>query len=312
MRRMMAIAVLAGIAGPASAVETSLSATQVLERLRGEAAAEWQAMARKLRHFQFDYTIVETERGGRSSLERVKRVTGRVEGECFLITETILATDEVSVYGRNDRYEFALVRRGASPWTITWQSGRGETETPVDSAYTYFCGMLHLPWSISATPLAKLVQHPRFVVQRARPGDGGRWQVDFAIAPPGAPEADLQGLASGSLVLDPSHHWAVVEYRARYGNRMSSAVSLAYAESGPPELSRVHFELRTTPQKSNVFDIRIANYDWAPAGSGEFTLPAFGLPDYQDPTGRRHWLGLVNLGIILVLLGLIIRRRRQE
>ncbi|MEX0613968.1 MAG: hypothetical protein WD229_17750, partial [Pirellulales bacterium] len=128
-------------------------------------------MERKLSHSSFDYVLVETDRSGSSSRERSKQVTGQFAGKTFLFTETVIPTEEVSVYGRNDRYEFALSRSGESPWTVSWQSSRRDDDTPVGSAYAYLAGMLRLPWSISATPLAKLVHHPRFSIRQVRPKD---------------------------------------------------------------------------------------------------------------------------------------------
>jgi hypothetical protein len=216
------------------------------------------------------------------------------------------------VYGRNEHYEFALERRGDSPWAVAWQSSRRDEGTPVGSAHAYLGGMLHLPWSISAVPLGRLVDHPRFAIRRAQQGGRGMVRLDFEVAPAVDEEDDLQGLSGGYVVLDPARRWAVIEYRAHYGATMWSSANLAYGELGPPELRRVRFELRTAPTRANVFEIDVAGYDWAEAANSEFTLPAFGLPDYEDPAARRRWLRLVNLGVVFVLLGLILRRRRQQ
>jgi hypothetical protein len=312
MLAMATLAMMPPIAPVASADEPRSDAGQMLERLRNEAVAEWRAMAQQLSDCEFEYTIVETERRGADATERTKRVTGQVADKCFLFKEAIAATQQVSVYGRNERYEFALSRNGDAPWTVNWQSTRQDEDTPVGSAYAYLGGMLHLPWSISATPLEKLVAHPRFSIRAVRHRDHGLVQIDFIVAPPGALEDDLQGLSSGTVVLDTTRRWAITHYQVNYANRLAISATLAYGEPGPPEISHVHFELQTRPGRTSVFDVHAAKYDWDAEPNPEFTLPAFGCPDYQDPADRRRWLKLVNIGIILVLTGIIIWRRRRE
>jgi hypothetical protein len=309
---MLAIAAIAITPHVAGAGESRAEAAQMLERLRNEAAVQWRSMARKLSHCEFEYAIVETERNGSMATKRTKRVSGYVADKCFLFTETIVSTAQVSVYGRNERYEFALSRSGDAPWTVTWQSARQDDDTPVGSAYAYLGGMLHLPWSISAIPLEQLVNHPRFSVRAVRPRDNGSVQVDFTIATADPLEDELQGLSSGFLVLDPSRRWAVMQYRAQYANKISSSAKLVYGKFGPPEVSQVRFELRTKPERTSQFAIDVGKYDWTADRNPEITLTAFGLPEYQDPTNRRRWLRLVNIGIILVVVGFILRRRRQE
>ncbi len=305
----LAAFVVALAAGGTSGAEARLPVAPLLERLRTEAAAEWRTMAEDLRDSEFDYTIVETERSRHESTTRKKRVNGRLAGECFLFTETIVATDQVSVYGRNDRYEFALARTGESPWTVSWQSGQPNQETPVGSAHAYLGGMLQLPWRLSATPLGTLLQHPRFSILKAWQQDDGRVRMDFTVSPVSGSDDELQGLSRGMVLLDPNRRWAVVRYRAQYGPTMSSSVDLEYADTGPPELRRVRFELRTGPDRASEFIIDAAKYDWSPGVEADFTLSAFGLPEYRDPAIRRRWLRLVNAGIIFVLLGLILWRR---
>ena len=312
MLAMATLAIMPPITQVASADEPRADARQMLERLRKEAVAEWRAMAQRLSDCEFEYTIVETERRGGDATERTKRIAGQVADKCFLFRETIVATQQVSVYGRNERYEFALSRNGDAPWTVNWQSTRQDENTPVGSAYAYLGGMLHLPWSISATPLEKLVTHPRFSIRSVRHRGHGLVQIDFIVAPPGALEDDLQHLSSGAVVLDTARRWAVTRYQVKYANRLAISATLAYGEPGPPEISDVHFELQTRPERTSIFDVHAANYDWDAEPNREFTLPAFGFPDYQDPADRRRWLKLVNVGIILVLTGIIIWRRRRE
>lgn len=293
-------------------VEPHSVAGQTLERLRSEAVLEWQAMARKLTCSRFDYTIREADRKGKSSREQTKRVSGQVVGDLFLFRETLVPGNQISIYGRNDRYEFALVRNGSSPWTISWQSSRRDEETPVGSACAYLGGMLHLPWSISDTPLERLVNDSRFSIQGLRQVDSGNLQIDFSVAPAAAQPDSLQRLASGSIVLAPAHHWALQRYSAHYANNMSSSLKVAYGPSGPPELSRVEFELNFSPEAKSMFSIDVNKYDWAAVRSDQFTLPAFGLPDYREPLNTRRCVVFVNLGIALVLLGVIVWRRRRE
>jgi hypothetical protein len=281
-----------------------------LQWLRSEATHEWQAMARKLSHGGFDYIVTGTELDGASTTSRRKRVTGRLAGGSFLFTETLIPTRQVSVYGRNDRYEFAISRRQESPWMVSWQSAGRDAESPVGSAYAYLKGMLQLPWSISATPLAKLVHDPRFSIREMQNSTNGTLRLRFSVAPAGADKDDLQGLASGVIVLDPQRHWAVTEYVAEYANGIASSVKLAYSHAGPPQLSRVVFELVTKPGQASRFDIDVKKYDWSAAESSALTLSAFGLPEYEDPANRRRWLILMNVGFILVLVGVVLWRRK--
>ena len=183
---MLAVALAAVTALRCGASEPRADVAPMLKRLRSEAVVEWRAMADKLQHSRFDYTIDEIEGTGRTSLKRTKKVSGRVAGTCFLFTETIGATDQVSVFGRNDRYEFALSRTGDTPWMVSWQSARRDDGTPVGTAYAYLGGMLQLPWSISATPLERLVNDPRFLIREVQKGDRGDVRIVFIIAPAGA------------------------------------------------------------------------------------------------------------------------------
>jgi hypothetical protein len=283
----------------------------MLERLRREAAVQWRGMARKLSHCGFEYTLVETDGGGRLAMRRAKRITGYVADNCFLLTETIESTEEVSVYGRNERYEFAITRSGNRPWTVVWQGPAGGEDTPVGSAHAYLIGMLCLPWSISAAPLDELVSDRRFSVRAVRRRSDDCVELEFAIAPADTGDNSLQGLSGGVLVLDPQRCWAIAQYHARYAQRMATSATLTYTRPGPPELRQVRFALRTRPKRTSDFEINVARYDWALDPEPEITLSAFGLPEYQDPADRR-WLGLVNLGMILVVAGFMLRRHRQR
>jgi hypothetical protein len=309
---MMFAAAMLVIAGRAHAEQPPLSAAELLERLRSEGVAGWEAMADKMSRCSFEYSLSEIDHTGSTPMERKKRVSGRLAGECFLFTETIASTGHDCVYGRNDRYEFELLRSGSSPWTISWQSGRRDDATPVGSAHAYLAGMLQLPFKISATPLAALVRDPRFSIQHVRAGEGGLIEFSFAVAPAAAETDDnLQQLSSGLVVLDSNKYWAIVQYQARYGGRMSSSVQLSYAADGPPKLSRARFKLQSGPQRWSEFAIDVGKYDWSDTGTAEFTLPQFGLPDYEDPSANRRRLALINIGIIFLLSGLILWRRRQ-
>ena len=112
--------------------------------------------------------------------------------------------------------------------------------------------------------------------------------------------------------MDPLRHWAIKQYEAQYANKMSSSLQLTYGATGPPELQHVDFELNVAPQRSSKFSIDAANYDWNAAQNQEFTLSAFGLPEYREPFNTRRWLVFINVGIICLLLGAILWRRKQE
>jgi hypothetical protein len=289
-----------------------ISPAHMLHRLKTEALPQWREMARKLESSRFDYTVVETNRTGRTNLAQTKQVTGQLAGDCFLFTEMIESTAQASVYGRNDRYEFALNRTDDSPWMVTWQSARCDEDTPVGSAYAYLAGMLQRPWSISATPLERLVTDSRFSVRSVKQGENGDVQIEFSVQPSAVRPDPLQGLAAGTVVLDSSHHWAIQRYQVTYTNKMSSSLELTYGAAGPPELRHVEFELKQSPGNTSKFSIVAGKYEWTAARSAEFTLPAFGLPEFRSPRSTRRWIVLLNIGIICILVGLILYRRKHE
>ncbi len=311
MRTLLAFAIVALTPVRSSATEPLAVAGQTLQRLRSEGVGEWQSMAHKLEHSNFDYAIREIDQKGKTTRERTKRVSARVVGQSFLLTEKLVPGELVSIYARNDRYEFALFRNGDAPWTISWQSSRRDDDSPVGSAYAYLAGMLHLPWSISAIPLEKLVKDSRFSVQSVRPADRDDLQIDFAISPTAQRPDSLQGLKCGSILLSPARHWAIQRYTAQYANQMSSSLKLSYGPLGPPEIKHAEFELDVSPEMRSKFAIDVGKYEWPTVESADFTLSSFGLPEFHEPLATRRWLMIVNLGVFFMLSGLIVWRRRR-
>jgi hypothetical protein len=311
--RATTIALLALLAMPrdASAEPAPSTDLPLLQRLRQHAVAEWVAMENQLRNCDVELTVAERDRGGRHSTNRTKQIIGNMAGSCFLFREILPATQQTAVYARNERYEFALSRNGEGPWTVVWRSGRQENDTPVQTAHAYVAGMLRLPWSISAMPLAKLVNDPRVSIQAVNPPKQGLVQFDFTVSPDDEPGGDLQRLASGTVVLDPARRWAITQYRARYTNQMHTAAAIEYATPGPPEIKKLRFQLHTRSQASE-FAVDVAKYDWIRDRNLHATLPAFGLPDYKEPARSKRWLRLVNAGIIFLLASFMVWRRRQE
>lgn len=293
------------------ATEPLSVAGQTLERLRSEGVGEWQSMAHKLDYSNFDYTIREIDQKGKTTRVRTKSVSARVVGASFQLTEKLVADDLVSIYARNDRYEFALVRYGDSPWKITWQNSRRDDDSPVGSAYSYLAGMLHLPWSISAIPLEKLVNDSRFSVQSVRPADRDELQIDFSVVPTAEHPDSLQGLKCGSIFLSPARHWAIQRYTAQYANKMSSSLKLSYGPLGPPEIKHAEFALDVSADVRSKFAIDVAKYEWPTIQNAEFTLSAYRLPEFHEPSATRRWLWIVNLGVIFMLSGLIVWRSRR-
>lgn len=185
--------------------------TQLLHRLQTEAVVKWKQMAEKLTSCSFDYTIIETNEGNRVNLARTKRVAGQVTKDCFLFRETIDSTGQVAVAARNRNYEFAISRSGEAPWSITWQNKCGQT-SPVGSAYEYYAGMLQLPWSISAVPLAKLVTSPRFSLCDVKVTGNDTVRLQFKVQSSELNPDPLQNLAAGTVLLDSAHDWAIMKY----------------------------------------------------------------------------------------------------
>ncbi|HEX4413157.1 MAG TPA: hypothetical protein VH107_05975 [Lacipirellulaceae bacterium] len=299
-------AVLAG----SPLADGSVDTAQLVELLKTEAVPQWRELADKLKVLNFTYKLSETSKTRGAARSGTKLVTGHVSGDSFLLEEASETPLHTSVYSRNDRYEFSLDRSGAAAWVINWQHGRQKLDTPVGSEYEYLVGMMELPWSISATPLEKLVSDERFRIKHGA-SKSGVVDLEFEVSPTTARPDPLQNLVSGALVLDSLHHWAVKRYSVTYLNKMTSTVQLSYGVAGPPELQRAELEVDSPPNSTNKFVLSDFHYDTGPVDTAGFTLSAFGLPEYREPFGTRRWLVLINIGLICVIVGVILFRRKQ-
>lgn len=284
-----------------------------LERLQTEGVAGWHAMAEKLRQISFDYTLTDSSQNGAQVSEREKRITGRLAGESFVLTEAFLPGGDEMLYGRNENYEFALDRKDRRPWRVSWQSAKHSSESPVGTAYSEIVGLLQLPWSIGEIPLWDLVNSRRFSIVKVSGEPSEELLVEFQIALDNSNNRELQGLSQGEMVLDTKRMWAIKRYRVKYGNGMSANANIAYAPAGPPMSDRLALELEFSParkSRTEITDVELRE-PRADEDTAEFSIEHYGISEnVQRPTSSR-WIILIVVGVILVLVGLLILRQRS-
>jgi hypothetical protein len=291
---------------------------RLVQQLTLEGPQAWDAMENEISHSNWDYTQSEVYTDAGKTSRSAKHVEGRYCGQCFLIRETYPGGSPASsVYARNSRYGFSLNKEdAAAPWVVTWEGTMHSYRNPTDIAYADLGGMLKLPWSISAIPLRKLIGHKHFSVRRAEKSDQDNdVAIEFSVSRPIEDGLDdLGGMSNGRIVLHASRQWAIKEYIAEYKNGMMDSVDLLYSAEGPPKLSRIHFKTQFAAARETTIEIDVKNYRRNVDSEAEFTLTAFGLPEYQEavPNWRRFWAVVLNLGIFLLLLAFFLRRRWQE
>ncbi|MGO9111114.1 MAG: hypothetical protein ACLP9L_17970 [Thermoguttaceae bacterium] len=282
-----------------------------LEQLRAEGRNGWIAMEEEFKETRFAYEIVEIDTAPKESSRRVKRIEGQLAGGQFLIRETLLPGSDIEVNCRNQEYEFNLF---GSPknWVLRWQGKGRNPKGPVESDYEYLVGILRLPWSIAAVPLAKLVADDRFQVTGVDRMSAEEVAFDFVVKREEGDANDLQGLSGGHLVLDPTRKWAIRRYSVQYKSGMKEVVELTYRPSGPPWISRLVLVMEVPPDRRSEFRLDGCRYDPGPVNTEQFKLGAFGLPEYHEPIRARRRVVFACLGMILVLLGLLLGRRMRR
>jgi len=297
--------------------------------MRTEAVRRWEEMELAVQRSEWEFLETETETDtSAASADKVivRRVRGKFMDDLFLIQVEWLDANRQSagsrsIYARNHRYGFLLDRvdesGGESPWMVTWAGTARGIAIPVESAQTNFGGMLRLPWSISAVPLRNLVANQRFGLSASSTRNvGGRDCIDvsFVISPGTDGNGQVGGITRGTMVLDPERQWAVVEYSAEYESKLTDVVRLDYTIDGPPFLKHVDFQLVKASSRVDRFDVEVLRYGACDASEDEFTLPAFGLPDYREPLARRpvfRW-AVTLLGVGCILCAYCLRRSRSR
>lgn len=311
------ICLYAGLPARTSDAASTLGQSMLVEELKRDGPVAWARLDESLSHCEFQYEINETFVDAQQTTNQFKRVKGQVSDDLFLITEILGSTGVQYVYGRNEEYEFAIRRNGGAPWELEWQGKGIGNETAAGSACSEHFGQIKLGWHLSEVPLSRLVASERFLVETITKDSHGDIDVVFKVSPVEDAVEVLQNLESGHIALSPGNSWAIKSYNVTYRGGMTCSMDAMYGERGAPYYSKLSLQVRPMPNHSSRFvlhDVACVTVASESFPKEKCGLAYYGLPEYRSQAGsrRRVWFVLINIGAILLFLGLLARRQWKK
>ena len=146
-----------------------------------------------------------------------------------------------------------------------------------------------------------------------------RVKVMFS-APPGTSRNSLDEGITETL-LDPSHHWVVLNSTTRRPNQQDFTWTFEYGddENGRPTLKKYQMHSKFVDGKGNLGEgwqkWEFSKFSYKPVPDSAFTLAAFGLPGFDSPLGKvtqvswNYWL--LGLALVFAALAMATRIRRS-
>lgn len=287
------------------------------DRLRTEGTSGWARLEAATENIECVYKeerVVPSQKSGIATCE-LKYKDGH-----FIIRRT-KADDNVSVYGRNDRYGFEIARsRETNPWVIaSIDRTPGGASALGDESYGSY---LREPWSVFNVPMRAIVEDPTFTIKRIgsveRNGQS-LVEMEFAIQSSNQGVADLSILIGGTVAFNPKQSWAIQEYQVRFlrretqqdtGKSVVSKIRYMNADSEVPTLRTVDYSLVGSGKPYASWKIEFLKCGICDAPPSDFTLTAYGLPEPGAISVRHNYgLWLTSVALACAILAFVIRRR---
>jgi hypothetical protein len=297
---------------------------QLRKRFLAEAPAAWSAIVEKGREASCNATW-SRKFFGPAKEHRTEELAFRVAraGDNKLLEEVIKEGDSVrseDVTCANDRYSFRLDRpTGSERWEV---SAVAKSAAFADVLDGNVGPLLSRPVLLHSVYLPDLLRHGGFKLINIDKRDDlvvAKFTFDPSLdrkwVSRGSVDPSTAKIRDGTMTLLPDHQWVLSAYdvRVEYPGPSHETVTAEYEYEFPdgrhmPLLKSTH-ELNTGGLES-VFSF--SNWKWSSPPISDFQMSQFGVPEpgeFMPPRKGLSWLFWVNLGVILLVLSVILRRR---
>jgi hypothetical protein len=193
-----------------------------------------------------------------------------------------IKTEGEHIVAVNGRYGFMIQRASANG---EWSVARVDEDTQhMDEAL--FEGVLEYveaPWVLVGKPLPVLISDDQFKLNDVAAVERDNEKLvkfTFTYDPPNPRDTAMR---SGSIVVDPSRHWAIREYQLDViWGKMEGSVEYGESVDGVPVIRRVVSHSAGQDGTSTVDEqFEFEKYEFRDLPAGEFQLAAFHLPEPQ-------------------------------
>jgi hypothetical protein len=290
-------------------------AKDALSRLASEAPKSWSEAERFYRHLEgaAKSTTTEYRQGGEESASRLFAFF--VNDDRVALEVTGLKRGNHEVYCLNESRAFVLWR-GKSETDFAIRNvariGDSASQTYNNMIRLHLLEYLCLPYGIVQVRFGEVVNSPdwqlKLVSSESKPSE-----VVVMCTPVGE-LAKKSPFSAIKIKTVPDRKWAIVESELVLP-RGRVVYSIEYEEPGSavPALKRVRKQ--TSDLNGGMLesvDFLVEKLEGKSIPPDRFTLAAYGLPDVPGPgesSPGRFWLILINLGIILIIISVVMRRR---
>jgi hypothetical protein len=308
-----------------SAVEPSLH-----EQFVSDAAKAWAEAEKMNRDLEFEVDSISNNRteDGKSWVDR-RKVIVKSRGDMVLQETTDWPPEGNNLPGSlreststqsrvdaiNDKHSFILREEGDFPWNVN-SVGSVKDEQVIQAIDRRSRRLIFLPWYISNWSLLSMYRSAYFHIEKVEPvqeGDLALVKVSFTYSPL-APEDKSNFIRSGSVVLNPNRKWSVhsCEANLQYPNGQHARITVSnqYKEASDVVPIKSTFSLVALNGARGVEETdEFTNYARKLVPENEFTMGAYGVTMSLEPRANRTPWIMLNIGFILLIIGLILYRR---
>ena len=300
-----------------------------LARFLSEAPPAWKAYRDAMKQFAGSYTTVTNVSTGYQ--ERVEVEFKRnASCEMVIIRQTKkLPKDnqpsyEENLYAYNPSYAFVLNRiRKNSPWALTQVVDLAQEEMPRSISRTFYYNekaVCFLIW-MEEQPLSEWLHNGIFELtgcDTVKSGTDQLLKLRFRRRAD-APEEKFRAVVGGSMILDPQAQWTLRGYDLRLQNEnLRGSLTLRCRKNKqtsnnlliPVELvveSKVAINNGQTVHRVSTGTYKLMPVRRVPPDS-DFTLTAFGFPEYVGQPTQSHWPLFIwssIIGAVVLLLAVL-------
>jgi hypothetical protein len=297
------------------------------DELPEEATIAWSEAERMNRNVEIEVECIRNSRQGEYGWVDRQRIVVKSRGEMVLseLTESPpegsnlppsldpAEEPESRVDAINNERSFSLRRNGDRPWVL---NSVGEVDdSRMRTAIERRGGPFILwPWNMGDWSLPEMYRSRFFHVQkveRVHEADQALVRLSFMYSPGETKENNF--IRSGWVLLNPKRHWCIERCQARleHPNGDSAQLSVAneYRGSDDSIPLRTRLTLAANAAQGIEKSIDFVKYERHLVPADQFTLAAYGIETSLE--GRVNWTpwSLLNVGVILLLVGIILYRR---
>jgi hypothetical protein len=223
-------------------------------------------------------------------------------------------TSRSRVEAVNDTNAFILNKEGTSEWVVNYVKPVTDNKATARIRTQVREGVLW-PWYLADKHFPDLYRDPGFhlgQVESVQEGGQELVKVSFTYTP--QQKEDKDPLRSGWVLLRPDARWSIQRGEAdlvyRQGDRAKLTLNIDYRADGDViPLKSVQSLVFVNKSRGYETSAEFLKFERHPVPVDEFTMAAYGINLSTAPqTNRLPWI-LLNVGIVLLIIGIILYRR---